>query len=525
MALGGHDSIQERLRAAVRRNLDPASEKTAPAENENPPARKDQPPVSFAWQQRSGRSRWPADGRRPVASPAAFSGGAAFVTPGGPRRGLHPDINSAVQAASVAFESYRVWPLRSREAMIANIRQRLLEQVETLSRHAVEETGLGRVADKLQKNHLVITKTPGPEILVPRAQSGDEGLTLMEYAPFGVIAAITPVTNPSETLINNAISMLAGGNTVVFNAHPSAKQVTAEALHLVNMAAREAGCPVDPLHACAEPTIETAQQLMRHPEVRLLVVTGGAGVVKAALAAGKKVIAAGAGNPPAVVDSTADLAAAAGHIVAGASFDNNIVCIAEKVVVAEASIHDQLVSEMAALGCRVLTPDELTRVEETIFTETRGPNRPAVIERRWVGKDAVKILRAARVNAAGDPPLALALVPPEHPLCWTEQMMPVLPIVAVPDVETAIDLAFRFERNNRHTAMMHSRNIEMLSLMAQRMDTSIFIKNGSCAAGLGAGGEGYTSFTIASPTGEGLTTARTFCRQRRCVLVGAFRIV
>ena len=441
------------------------------------------------------------------------------------RRGLHGTVEAAVAAAGEAFAVIRQRPLQEREAVIANIRRRLLEKVAELSRNAVEETGLGRVEHKIQKNRLVINKTPGPEILVPEARSGDEGLTLIEYAPFGVIAAITPVTNPSETLINNAISMLAGGNTAVFNAHPSAKHVTALAMHIINSAAREAGCPVDPLHACAEPTLDTAQQLMRHPAVRLLVVTGGPGVVKAAMASGKKVIAAGAGNPPAVVDATADLAAAARHIVAGASFDNNIICIAEKVVIAEAAIREELVAEMVGRGCRVLSAAELSRVEKLIFAEEFGPNRPAKIAKRWVGKDAVKILRAARVTTAGDPPLALALVAPEHPLCWTEQMLPVLPVVDAPDAPTAIEMARRFERENRHTAMMHSRNIEMLSLMAERMDTSIFVKNGSCYAGLGAGGVGHTSFTIASPTGEGLTTARTFCRRRRCVLVGAFRIV
>ena len=438
---------------------------------------------------------------------------------------MHDDVESAVAAASEAFTAYRKLPLEQRREIIANIRRRLLQEVTNLARIAVEETGLGRIAQKIAKNRLVITKTPGPEFLMPEAFSGDDGLTLLEYAPFGVIAAITPVTNPTETVINNGISMLAGGNSVVFNAHPSAKRVTSTAINIVNEAVREAGCEVDLLHACHEPTIATAQQLMRHREVRLLVVTGGAGVVRTAMDSGKKVIAAGAGNPPVVVDATADPATAAGHIVAGASLDNNIVCVAEKVCIVEAAQRDDLVAAMVNLGCRLLTEAELTRVEEVIFREQRGDNRPAVIERKWVGKDAVKILRAARVEASGDPPLALALVPPEHPLVWTEQMLPVFPVVVAPDTESAIDMAVRFEQGYHHTAMMHSKDVEMLSLMAQRIDTSIFVKNGSCAAGLGAGGEGYTSYTIASPTGEGLTTARNFCRRRRCVRVGSFRIV
>ncbi len=438
---------------------------------------------------------------------------------------LHSDPAAAVAAAKAAFAIFRDIPLRDRTAYLGAIRRALLPRAEELARAAVQETGLGRAAHKVLKNRLVIEKTPGPEILAPAAISGDDGLTLTEYAPYGVIAAITPVTNPSETVINNGLSMLAGGNTVVFNAHPSARRVTAQAIQLVNAAAREAGCPVDLLHACAEPSIESAQALMAHPDVRLVVVTGGPAVVKAALGSGKKVIAAGAGNPPVVVDATADLERAARCIVEGASFDNNIICVAEKVVVCEAGVRSKLLEAMAARGCRVLSPAELSRVEAAIIASSPGPGRPALLRREWIGRDAVRILRAAGVAEGGDPPLALACVPPEHPLVWTEQMLPVLPIVDAADADVAIEMAVQFEQGNRHTAMMHSRDVEMLSKMARRIDTSIFVKNGSCAAGLGAGGEGPTSFTIASPTGEGLTDARTFCRRRRCVLVGAFRIV
>lgn len=522
MTTRGPRSLQDLIHSSVRQNLARQGHlATAPLDTQASP----HATGSFAPQRTSGiRPEYLAapkgDGRPTHSSAGLVSPGTTRARPG-----QHPDIDTAVTAAQQAFEIYHRLTLQQREEIIANVRRRLLEKVEDLARHAVEETGLGRIVHKIAKNRLVITKTPGLEILTPEAFSGDDGLTLLEYAPFGVIAAITPVTNPSETVINNSIGMLAGGNTVVFNAHPTAKQVTAETIQLVNRAVREAGCPVDVLHACQHPTIETAQQLMRHPAVRLLVVTGGPGVVRAAMNSGKKVIAAGAGNPPAVVDATADLPAAAQNIVTGASLDNNIVCIAEKVCIVEQSVHDRLVAEMVKLGCHPLSPEEVERVAAQIFSEQRGPGRSAVINRQWVGKNANRILRAARVPVQGDPPLALALVSEEHPLVWTEQMLPVLPVVAAADVRAAIDLAVRVEQGYQHTAMMHSRNVEMLSLMAQRINTSIFVKNGSCAAGLGGGGEGYTSYTIASPTGEGLTTARNFCRRRRCVLVGSFRIV
>jgi len=528
MSSGDRQPIDERIRAAVRRNLARAAP-AGSASPAGPPAAApcgagSRGPAAAAPERDAPAASAPPAGWRRFDEPPRGGGGRhAPRTEGG--LGLHDGPDAAVAGARDAFAAFRDVSLREREAIIAAIRAALLTRVDELAASAVEETGLGRVAHKVQKNRLVITKTPGPEILTPDAISGDDGLTLTELAPFGVIAAITPVTNPSETVINNAISMLSGGNTVVFNAHPTARKVTADTIRIINAAARAAGCPVDLLHACTEPTIETAQALMKHRDVRLVVVTGGAAVVKAALLSGKKVIAAGAGNPPAVVDATADPGAAARHIVAGASFDNNVICVDEKVVVAVAAVRDRLLGAMEALGCRLLSAAELARVEETIFTENRGPSKPAVINRQWVGKDAVRILRAARVSAEGDPPLAVAFVPPEHPLAWTEQMLPVLPVVEAPDAPAAIDLAVALEQRNHHTAMMHSRDVEMLSLMARRIDTSIFVKNGSCAAGLGEGGEGPTSFTIASPTGEGLTDARTFCRRRRCVLVGAFRIV
>jgi acyl-CoA reductase-like NAD-dependent aldehyde dehydrogenase len=319
--------------------------------------------------------------------------------------------------------------------------------------------------------------------------------------------------------------MLSAGNSIVFNVHPNARECSMANVRLLHRAIVRGGGPANLVSAVAEPTIESAQELMSHGGVRLLAVTGGSGVVRQAMTSGKRAICAGPGNPPVVVDTTADLELAGRSIVAGASFDNNIVCTDEKEVIAVESIVEELMHQMSRHGAYLLTQGELHRVERAIFSEQRGPRRRAVVEKDLIGKNASEILARAGISSHGDPPLLIARVPNDHPLVWTEQMMPVLPVTPVPDVDRGIELAKEAEHGFGHSAGMYSRDIGALSRMARAINTSIFTKNGPFYAGLGEGGEGHTSFTIASPTGEGLTGPVAFSRLRRCVLVDHFRIV
>jgi len=439
--------------------------------------------------------------------------------------GIFATVDDAVQAAAVAFRELDGMTLEGRYKIIASIRESMLEHAEQLAHHAQSETGLGRAEHKLIKNRLVTRKTSGPEALSPAAVTGDHGLTLTEYAPYGVIGAITPTTNPTSTIICNTIAMLSAGNSIVFNVHPNARECSMANIRLLHHAIVGAGGPSNLVSAVAEPTIESAQELMTHPGVRILAVTGGGAVVRQAMTSGKRAICAGPGNPPVVVDTTADLELAGRSIVAGASFDNNIVCTDEKEVIAVESIVEELLSQMSRNGAYLLNQGELRQVERAIFSEQRGPRRAAVIEKDLIGKNASEILARAGISSHGDPPLVVARVPNDHPLVWTEQMMPVLPVTSVPDVDRAIELAREAEHGCGHSAGMYSRDIEALSHMARTINTSIFTKNGPFFAGLGEGGEGHTSFTIASPTGEGLTGPVAFSRLRRCVLVDHFRIV
>jgi acyl-CoA reductase-like NAD-dependent aldehyde dehydrogenase len=439
--------------------------------------------------------------------------------------GIHPDIDRAVVAARAAFEAYRGMGLESRRAIVEAMRAAMLREGERLAYMAHAETGLGRAEDKVKKNLLVTMKTPGPEDLEPQALTGDEGMTVTEFAPYGVIGSITPTTNPTSTIINNSLSMIAAGNAVTFNVHPGAAQVSVENIKLLNHAVVGAGGPPDLITATPDPTLESAKELMAHPDVRVLLVTGGPAVVAEALRTPKKAITAGPGNPPAVVDQTADVEKAARDIVSGASFDNNIICTDEKTTIVVDTVADALVRGMEQAGAYRLKEHELRRLERVIFNQMGAPEKPGAINPAWIGQDATDLLGEIGVSVDGDVRLLVAEVPSDHSLVWTEQMMPVMPVVRVKDVDDAIALAVRSEHGFRHTASIHSTNVDTITTMARAMNCSILVANGSNYAGLGQSGEGFTSFSIASPTGEGLTRPRTFSRVRRVTVVGALRIV
>ncbi|HEX2798278.1 MAG TPA: aldehyde dehydrogenase, partial [Thermoanaerobaculia bacterium] len=375
------------------------------------------------------------------------------TSPGG---GVFSKLDDAVAAASAAFRALDALGLEKRHAIIESMREAMRQNARSLAALAVEETGLGRAEDKVQKNLLVTNKTPGPEELTPQATSGDHGLALIEPAPFGVIGAITPVTNPSSTIICNSIGMVAAGNSVVFNPHPSARRVSQETVRLLNAAIVQAGGPPDTVVCTAEPTIQSAGALMKHPRVRLLVVTGGGAVVAAAMNSGKRAICAGPGNPPAVVDETAEIEKAGRDIVFGHSFDNNVICTDEKEVIAVESIADALKGAMVKAGAFELSARELSRLENVIFEKGAGPRGHAVINKKYIGKDASVILRELGITAGPEVRTILVEVPNEHPLVWTEQMMPVLPLTRVANVDEAIDLAVAAEGACFHTASMHS---------------------------------------------------------------------
>jgi len=439
--------------------------------------------------------------------------------------GVFATVDEAVSAARKAFDQLQLCSLQKRKKIITAIREQALQHAKDLAYAAFEETRFGDADSKVQKNILVAQKTPGPEILESIGMSGDHGLTIIERAPYGVVGSITPSTNPTATIINNAISIISGGNSVVFNVHPRAKKVSTRTVQLLNQAVQKVKGPANLITVTPEPTIESAQYLMTHAGINLLLVTGGPAVVKVAMQSGKRAICAGPGNPPHVVDESADIARAGSDIVKGASFDNNLPCTCEKEVFVVDKVADQLKAAMCQSGAYELKGDQIQRLEKVIFKEMGKPGEHGSVNPAMVGQSAERILQEAGIQAGRGMKLIIIEVGADHPLVLTEQMMPVLPIVRVHNFEDAVDQALRAEQGCHHCAGIHSLDLRHLSHMARVMGTTIFVKNGPHYCGLGFESEGFTSFSIGTYTREGLTTARSFTWERRCVLVDHFRIV
>lgn len=435
--------------------------------------------------------------------------------------GLFGGVDRAVESATAAQEQLQAGGLSARDGIVKLIKRIARENAREWGRIELEETRVGRLDHKIVKLEL-LEKVPGVEFLRSAAHSGDAGITLDEAAPWGVIGVITPVTHSIPTLTANAINMIAAGNAMVVNAHPSGAQCAAMACATYNRAIKsEFG--IDPLICVIDPpTLRSAEEIFQHPGVPLLVATGGPAVARAAMKQPKRAIVAGPGNPPVVVDETADLDLAARSIIAGGSFDNNLLCIGEKEVFVVDAVFDRMIEAMARAGAKELTPSQIDALTKAAFTYQKDHY---AVSKEFVGRDPGVLGRAAGVDVPSGVELLFGETEESNPFVPEEQMMPFVPFVRVKDFDAALKLAIKHEHGFGHTAIIHSNNLSNITRMGRAMNTTIFVANGSCAAGLGLGGEGYPSYSIATPTGEGITNPLTFTRFRRSTMAGALRIV
>jgi len=441
--------------------------------------------------------------------------------------GVFDNMDDAIEAAAIAQRQLVSMSLEEREKIICAMRKAILDNASKIADICVEDTGMGRKDHKYLKLKLVANKTPGTEVLRTTAITGQKGLTLIEMGPFGVIGGITPSTNPSATVMCNSIGMIAAGNSAVFSPHPGAIQSCLISVRVLNKAITDAGGPKNLITTLRKPSIESTDLMINNPKIRLIVATGGPFIVKKVLSSGKKAIGAGAGNPPVVVDETADITKAARDIIAGCCFDNNLPCIAEKEAIVVEVVYEKLIAEMKKNGnVYELNEEQKEKVLNTVMIKKEKDGKIKYgVNKNYVGKDAAVILSDAGIVAPKGVECLICRADNCHPFVQEELMMPILAIVKVKNVDEAIQTALLDEHGNRHTAMMHSKNIDNLTKMARVIDTTIFVKNAPSYAGIGFGGEGWTTFTIAGPTGEGITNASTFTRQRRCTMVDSFRII
>ncbi len=453
-------------------------------------------------------------GTRPADLTPAFTGS---------RWGVYDSVDDAVAAANIAQRKFEALGMAARKKAVDCVRKIVITRADELGRDEMEETKIGRLVHKIEKLKVAGELTPGVEWMKTEAYAGENGVALVEYAPFGVVGIITPVTHSLPTLAGNAINILASGNALVCNPHPSGAKIACKGVRLFNEAIHAAIGIDNLLTIIQTPTLESAEAIFQHRDVKLLCVTGGPAVGRAALRSPKRAIVAGPGNPPVVVDETADLENAAQSIVKGAAYDNNLLCISEKEVFAVASIFDDLMAAMSRNKAVQLNAAQIATLTKAAFVPGEGGK--TIVNKDFVGVDAAVLAKAAGVTVPADTELVFGETDEHNPFVDHEQMMPFVPFVRVPDVDTAIAMAKKYEHGYRHTALIHSRNVDTITKMGRELNTTIFVQNGPCMAGLGLGGEGYPSFSIATPTGEGITTPLTFTRQRRSTTVGSMRVV
>jgi len=440
--------------------------------------------------------------------------------------GVFSDANEACAAAHEAFLQLQKAGVAARAKIVEIVKTMAEAKAEPWGKLELDETKIGRLDHKIEKLK-IIKLVPGVEWLRPDARSGDHGITLEEYTPFGVVGAVTPSTHSIPTLSGNIVNICAAGNAVVFNPHPSAARCAAVAVRAYNEAIfRETG--IENIATIIEkPSMESFAAMCKHEAVRILLVTGGPGVVKAAMQTGKRAICAGPGNPPVYVDDTACMTRAAKAIIQGASYDNNLLCIGEKEIFALESIADKLMAQMEQHGAVKLTNaqlDALTKAAFTIKPGEGGGCAHASVNKDFIGKDPIVLAKAAGISIPSGTQLLFAETGADHPFVVEEQMMPFVPITRVKNLAEGVKRSLDAEHGYKHTSIIHSHDLEALTEMGRALDTTLFIKNGPCMSGLGLGGEGYLSFSIATPTGEGVSNPRTFTRVRRCVMVDNLKI-
>jgi aldehyde dehydrogenase len=436
--------------------------------------------------------------------------------------GVFDNVDRAVEAATEAQKKLVKLSLDERDQIVKLVKAMAKQNAQSWGKIELDETKIGRLDHKIEKLQ-ILELVPGVEFLKTQADSGSNGLCLHEYAPFGVIGIITPVTHVIPTLSANVVNMIAAGNSIVANPHPSGANCAAMAVREYNKAI-SAKFGIDHLITCiVPPSLESADAIFNHRGIPLLVVTGGPAVARAALAAKKRAIVAGPGNPPVVVDETACLKNAAESIVKGAAYDNNLLCIGEKQVFCVESVFDKLMSQMERAGGFILNKQQIEALTKKAFKP--GDDGKLHVNKDYVGRDASVLAEAAGVRVPPTTQLLVGETDANHVFVQEEQMMPFVPFVRVRNVDKAIDLAIESEHGYRHTALIHSRNLDTITKFGRRANVTLFVVNGASMSGLGLGGQGYLSYSIATPTGEGITTPLTFTRYRRVMMTGSLRMI
>lgn len=354
-----------------------------------------------------------------------------------------------------------------------------------LAKLAIEETGRGVYEDKIIKN-IFATEYVYHNIKYDRTigvidENEHEGIVNIAE-PIGVVAGVTPVTNPTSTTMFKSLISIKTGNPIIFAFHPSAQKCSSEAARILYEAAVKAGAPEHCIQWIEKPSIEGTQALMKHPGVATILATGGPGMVKSAYSSGKPALGVGAGNVPCYIEKSADVKRAVNDLIMSKTFDNGMICASEQAMIVDKEIYDEVKQEMIANKVHFLTPAEKTKVEKLVINEDTCAVNPAI-----VGMKPVKIAEMAGVKVPEDTKILVAEltgVGPDHPLS-REKLSPVLAAYKVNSAEEGIDRAEEMLEFGGlgHSAVIHSNNQDIVDAFASRMKAGRIILNAPSSQG------------------------------------------
>ncbi len=433
-------------------------------------------------------------------------------------RGAKEDIERYVNQSRIAYERFSSFSLRDRMELIQHLREALLLQVEEFAKMEWEETQMGVLTDKEKQIRAAIVATPGASTIQTGASSDEEGLVLEEYFPYGIAVAIHPVNHPVASIINTTIMLLSAGNSMIHLGPMRAAETCLKLVNRINEIIYEV-CGIDNLvQTMPENRRESNLQFLQHPDVALVLVTGGEDLVRMVRGIKKRVIIAGPANPVAIVDTGADLQKAAADIVEAVAFDHNLLCTSEKAVVVVKDALEEFLTRLLFEGSLFLTKEQVLQLENTVF------NPEMEVEKGIVGQSVSNLMQLAKISydSSKEYRMIAFLADLSSPFVLEEVAAPILPIVVAEDFDEALELAKSMEQGANHTASIHSKNIDHLSRASRELQTAIFVKNGSSLYGAGLKGNGAVCFQIANVSGEGVISPKDLVRKKKCILLGSF---
>lgn len=412
-------------------------------------------------------------------------------------------IDDLVRKASMAMEEMMKLNQENIDKIVQAMAKAGLDKYKDLAKMAVEETKKGVFEDKVTKN-IFATEYIYNDIKYKKTigiidENEEEGsMTVAE--PIGVIAGVTPVTNPTSTTMFKSLIAIKSGNPIIFSFHPSAQNCSREAARILKNAAIKAGAPKNCIQWIEEPSMEASNELMKHEGIAIILATGGPGMVKSAYSSGKPALGVGPGNVPCFIEKSADIDEAVNDLILSKTFDNGMICASEQAVIIEEVVYEKVIDLMKKLKCYFVNDKERALLQDTVINNKTQSLNPNI-----VGQSAYDIAKMSGFEVEKDTKILVAEVSgvgEEYPLTM-EKLSPILACIKVKDEKEGIEKCVEMTEFGGigHTAVIHSNNNEVILEFSKKVKTGRLLVN--TPSSQGAIGGIYTTNTPSLTLGCG----------------------